>query len=95
MYNLLECSSNYSHTTGSLWFYSKDEATNFNADIAHNKNDNFKSSDYKAKLLPNTVAQPAPNNNSGILKYAIIAVPLKCLSNSWRSLEMPLIKLIN
>ena len=33
MYNLLEYSSNYSNMTGTLWFYSKDEATNFNADI--------------------------------------------------------------
>ena len=30
VYNLLEYSSNYSETTGSLWFYSKDEASNFN-----------------------------------------------------------------
>ena len=44
MYNLIEYSSNYSETTGSLWFYSKDEATNFNADIANN---NFKSFEYK------------------------------------------------
>ena len=34
MYNLIEYSSKYSETIGSLWFYSKDEATNFNADIA-------------------------------------------------------------
>ena len=27
MYNLVEYSSNYSETTGSLWFYSKDKAT--------------------------------------------------------------------
>ena len=41
MYSLIEYSSNYSETTGSLWFYSKDEATNFNADFA--KTNNFKS----------------------------------------------------
>ena len=41
MYNLIEYSSNYSETTESLWFYSKDEGTNFNADIAHTNN--FKS----------------------------------------------------
>ena len=29
-YNLIEYSLNYSETTGSLWFHSKDEATNFN-----------------------------------------------------------------
>ena len=28
MYNLIEYNSNYSETTGSLWFYLKDEATN-------------------------------------------------------------------
>ena len=28
MYNLIEYSSNYSEKSGSLWFYSKDEATN-------------------------------------------------------------------
>ena len=36
MYNLIEYNCNYSETTGSLWFYFKDEATNFNADIANN-----------------------------------------------------------
>ena len=35
MYNLIEYSSNYSETTGSLWFYSKDEATDFNGLIAN------------------------------------------------------------
>ena len=46
---------------------------------------------YKAKLFGNTVVQPAPNPANGILRYATIAVPLKYLSNFWRSLEMPLI----
>ena len=35
MYNLIEYSSNYSDTAGTLWFYSKDEATNFDADTAN------------------------------------------------------------
>ena len=48
MYNLIEYSSNYSDTTGSLWFYSKDEATNFNVDIGDNVA--FKSSVYRTKL---------------------------------------------
>ena len=48
MYNLIEYNSNYSETTGSLWFYSKDEATHFNIDFV---NDNhFKSFMYMAKL---------------------------------------------
>ena len=29
IYNLIEYSTNYSETTGSLWFYSNNEATNF------------------------------------------------------------------
>ena len=33
MYNLIQCSSNYSETAGIFWFYSKDEAINFNGDI--------------------------------------------------------------
>ena len=88
MYNLIEYGSNCSETTGSLWFYSKDEATNFNADIVHDNN--FKSFEYLAKLLGNTAAQ-ADNAANGILKNATIAVPLKYLTNFWRSLEMPLI----
>ena len=54
-------------------------------------NNNFKSFENKTKLLEDTVAQPAPNNNYGTLKAATFAVPLKYLSNLWRSLEMPLI----
>ena len=49
MYNFIEYGSNYSETTGSLWFYSKYEATNFDADIADNNN--LKSFNYKAELL--------------------------------------------
>ena len=41
MYNLVEYRPNYSETTGSLWFYSKVEATNFNADIANDNNINL------------------------------------------------------
>ena len=89
MYNLIEYSSNYSETTGSLWFYSKDEATDFNAVIANNNS--FKSFEYKTKLLGNTVAQPDPNDASGILKNSAIAVPLKYLSNFQRLREIPLI----
>ena len=73
LYNQIEHSSNYSETTGSLWFC---------ADIANNNN-NFKTFEYKAKLLGNTEA----DGNSGILKNATIAVPLKYLSKFWRSLK--------
>ena len=84
MYILIEYNSKYSEATGSLWFYSKDEATNCNADIVNN--DDFKSFKYKAKLIGNTIAKGA----NGILENATAAVPLKFLSNFWRSLEIPL-----
>ena len=71
----------------SFWFYSKDQATNFNADFVNTNA--FKSFEYKAKLMRNTVAPPAPNQANGILKNAKIAVPLKYLSNFWGSLEIP------
>ena len=80
MYNLLEYSLNYSDVTGSLWFYSKDEPTDFNNDIENNEN--FKSFKYKTKLLGTTVAEPIPNKNNGILRSTIIAVPLKYLKIS-------------
>ena len=85
MYNLIKYSSNYSDTTGSLWFYTKDEATTFNVDIENNND--FKSFSYEAKLLVNT----ATDRLNGTLRNTTIAVPLKYLSNFWRTLEMPLI----
>ena len=89
MYNLLEYNSSYSEKTGCLWFFSKDKATQFNAELGNNAA--FKPFEYKAKLLEETVAQPAPNNNNGILKNTTIVVSLKYLINFWRSLEMLLI----
>ena len=76
MYNLLEYSSNRSDTTGSLWFYSIDEATNIEDD------NTFKSFEYKTKVIGRTAAA------NGILENATITVPLKNLSNFWRSLKM-------
>ena len=84
MFNFVENSSNYSEIKGSLWFYSKDEATNFSAYIGNY--DIFKYFKYKAKLLGHT----AENGADGILRKATIAVPLKYLSNFGRSLETPL-----
>ena len=82
IHNLVEYSSNYSDETGSLWFCSKDEATNFNADIANTNN--FKSFIYEAKLLENTEF----DGDNEILENATIAVPLRYFSNFWRTLEM-------
>ena len=76
-YKLTEYSSN-SETTGSLWFYSKDEAINFNADIANDNNS--KAFQYQANLLRNT----EEDGMNGILKNATASVPSKYLSNLWR-----------
>ena len=57
MYNLLEYSSNYSETKGSLWIYSKYEAANFNVDIANT--DVFKFFKCRNKLFGNTEADGA------------------------------------
>ena len=74
---------NYSDTTGSLWVYSKDEATNFNAETNNFNTMNFKSFKYKAKVLGNAEIDGA----NGILSKTTIAVLLKYLSNFWRSLQ--------
>ena len=85
MYNLIEYSSNYFDATGSLWFYSKDEATKFDTDIT--STNASKSFEYKVKLLENTVTDSA----NGIFRTTTVTTPLKYLSKFWRSLEMPLI----
>ena len=81
MYNLIEYSDNYSDTTGSLWNFKRDDIIN-NADVT-NDNDalSFK---YKVSIIGDT-------ENNGTKNQVKIAVPLKYLSNFWRSLEMPLI----
>ena len=82
IYNFLEYSSNYSDTTRSLLFHSKDEATNFNNDIADTTD--FKTLKYKTKIMEETQAKKV----NRILKGTTIAVPLKYLINFWRQLEM-------
>lgn len=54
MYNLAGYSSNYSDTTNSLQFSSKDETTNFNTETANINNSKFFK--YKTNLLETTVA---------------------------------------
>ena len=81
MYNLIEYSSNYSKTAGSLWFGSKDEASNLNNNIANT--DNFKSCKYTSRLLENTVVQPAANAANGILRNATIAIIYKYFKDKY------------
>ena len=86
MYNLIEYSDNYAKTTGSLLQYCKDIPARNNANNAiiifseDNITDSFK---FKAKITGQT-------GNDGT-KDVEIMVPLKYLSNFWRTLEMPLI----
>ena len=81
MYNLIEYSDNYSDTSRSLSNFKRDEIIN-DADVTND--DNAPSFKYKANLIGNT-------ENNGTKNRIKIAVPLKYLSNFWRSLEMPLI----
>ena len=85
MYNLIEYSDNYAKTTGSLWQYCKDiPALDVNDEsVVFNVNNVTDSFNFKAKMTGET-------ENNGT-KDVEIMVPLKYLSNFWRTLEMPLI----
>ena len=85
MYNLIEYSDNYSKTSGSLWQYCKDiPAINNNNGIVNFTNNNpTDSCNFKVKMTGQT-------GDNGT-KNVEIMVPLKYLSNFWRTLEMPLI----
>ena len=89
MYNLIKYSDNYSKTYGSLWQYCKEipavdhdsDIVDFNStDGTANTTDSF---NFKAKITGQTI-------NNGIINVEIL-VPLKYISNFWRTLEMPLI----
>ena len=87
MYNLIKHSDNYSNTSGSLWQFKRDEVpANNNTDLSIDNSQSFK---YKAVLLGKTAN--VVNNTNISVKDAKIVVPLKYLSNFWRSLEMSLI----
>ena len=76
MYNLIEYGDNYSNTSGSLWQYYKDDP-----------NSNIEWSELFKSKIKITGKTPAAGNT----KDVEIIVPLKYLSNFWRTLEMPLI----
>ena len=85
IYKSLEYNSKYSDTTGSLWFYFKNEAFDFSNDVVNSNG--FKKCKYKAKLLKNT----SVDEENTVLNDAAIAIPLEYVSNFSRSLEMALI----
>ena len=76
MYNLTEYSDNYAKTTGSLWQYFRDEP-----------DDNIEYSESFKSKIKITGKTPDYDNEEDVE----IMVPLKYLSNFWRTLEMPLI----
>ena len=76
MYNLIEYSDKYSKTSESLWQYYKDDP---NGNVADSESFNS-----KVKIMGKTP-------EAGNAKDVEIIVPLKYLSNLWRTLEMPLI----
>ena len=76
----MKLSDNYSDTSGSLWGFKRDEI-NTDANVCTANSSLFK---YKLNIIGNIEADGTKNGVK-------IAVPLKHLSNFWRSLEIPLI----
>ena len=89
MYNLIEYSDNYQDSSATLYQYKRDEPPEDDtvADLTANNSDSLK---YKIKLLGNVTE--VAGDAAGIRKLNVkVVVPLKYLSNFFRSLEMPLI----
>ena len=78
MYNLLEYSDNYQNSTGSLYQIKRDEPPDDNVNVGNNTT----SLVYKSKLM-----KGSDDNNVNNVK---LVVPLKYVSNFFRSLELPL-----
>ena len=86
MYNLIEHSDNYSKISGIFWQYCRDElALAANGDINYFNADNPSTNLFKIK---EKITTQTGNNGT---KNIEIMVPLKYLSNFWRTLKMSLI----
>ena len=85
MDNLIEYSDNYAKTSRSLWQYCNDmpAVDNNNAIVSFVENNLTDSFNFKVKMTGQT-------GDDGT-KHVEIMVPLKYLSNFWRTLEMSLI----
>ena len=79
MYNLSEYSDSYQDSTGSLYQFKRDEPPDDNANVGNATT----SLVYKSKLIKGTT-----DNNVNNVK---LVVPLKYVSNFFRSLELPLV----
>ena len=88
MYNLIEYSDNYQDSSATLYQYKRDEPPEADAvaDLTANNSGSLK---YKNKLLGNATKVAGDAAAVGRLNVKVI-VPLKYLSNFFRSLEMPL-----
>ena len=89
MYNLIEYSDNYQDSSATLYQYKQDEPPEDDAvaDLTADNSDSFK---YKIKLLGNVTE--VAGDAAGVRRLNVkVAVPLKYLSNFFRSLETPLI----
>ena len=83
MYNLIEYSDNCSKTPGSLWQYCKEiPAVNNDGNIV-----DFNGANATFNFFKKVTGQ---TNNYGRINIETM-VPLKYLSNFWKTLEMPLI----
>ena len=96
MYNLLEYSKNYRKTIGSLYNYYRDELTNDNNNNFANRNVvNSNTFKYKNKIIGNMynvdAAAAGYDANKNGTQEVEISIPLKCLGNFWRALNIPLI----
>ena len=89
MYNLIEYSDNYQDSSPKLYQYKQDEPPEDDA-VADLTADNSDSLKYKIKLLGNVTE--VADDPAGVRKLNVkVVVPLKYLSNFFRTLEMPLI----
>ena len=98
IYNLLEHSKNYKKTTGNLWNYYRDEPS----DPLSSNSKPFK---YKTSITGNSynidekitdddgneVDNPEYDANKVVKNETEVVIPLKYLSNFWKSLNIPLI----
>ena len=88
LYNLLECSKNYRKTTGTLWNYYRDEPSN----PLSSNSESFK---YKTSITGKTynigAGEEGYDANKVGKNETEVVIPLKYLSNFWRSLDIPLI----
>ena len=87
-YNLIKYSDNYSDTSGSLWQFKRDDAP-VNNDGNPDEVSTVNSTSFKYKS--SFIGESTIVAGNRVFKDVKIAIPLKYLSNFWRSLEMPLI----